>query len=77
MSSTLPPVVTLTCSCCGGEARGRQWINRDLGFGICTRCADWIAGRETVAYILRAYGVRGEHYAVGGSELVGKPVDSN
>lgn len=65
MPPTLPPVVPLTCSCCGGEAHGRQWHNRDLGFGVCTRCSDWIGGRETAEYMVRGYGVRGEHYACG------------
>lgn len=59
MSTALPPVVLLVCSCCGGEAPGRQWHNRDIGYGVCTRCADWIGERKTVEYMLRGYGVWG------------------
>ena len=28
----------LICCCCGNWLTGRQWHNRDKGFGICTRC---------------------------------------
>src|SRR5690554_239123 len=29
----------LRCACCGDMTRGRQWHNRDKGFGLCPRCA--------------------------------------
>lgn len=29
---------TLSCNCCGGAGRGRQWWNRDDGYGICGSC---------------------------------------
>lgn len=54
----------LTCCCCGASTKGRQWWNRDTGFGLCPKCADWIAGRETPEDMERSYGVKGIHYAV-------------
>ncbi len=43
---------------------GRQWWNRDKGFGLCADCivfcgADVAQGEETASY-----GVRGVHYDV-------------
>lgn len=35
-----------TCACCGGDAgKWKQWHNQDKGFGLCRKCADWIAKR--------------------------------
>lgn len=33
-------IMILRCCCCGCETRGRQWWNRDRGFGLCPTCAD-------------------------------------
>lgn len=53
-----------TCSCCGGDAgKFEQWPNRDAGYGLCRKCADWILGRgETPEEFRRCYGVAGIHY---------------
>lgn len=56
------PEIGLTCSCCGGPARGRQWWNRDAGYGLCPKCAEWIATREPASEIRSSYGVAGYHY---------------
>ena len=55
---------TLTCCCCGELTRGRQWHNRDTGFGLCGTCALRIAERETPEYMHECYGIRGEHYGL-------------
>lgn len=55
---------TLTCCCCGEYTKGRQWWNRDQGFGLCDRCADWIGGRESAEEMLSCYGVEGVHYKI-------------
>ena len=68
-----PKVRTLRCAVCDGEARGRQWTNRDLGYGVCVRCADAntarygegdphgsLAGDDTHAL----FGIRGYHFDV-------------
>jgi hypothetical protein len=63
----------LVCACCGSEARGRQWPNRDTGYGVCLRCADantakYGEGDASVGQrgmTTRAlYGVRGYHFDV-------------
>jgi hypothetical protein len=58
------PVRTLTCCCCGETTKGRQWWNRDTGFGICAACITRLAGRETPEDTVSLYGIRGVHYAV-------------
>jgi len=35
-----PRIINLECNCCGGSAPGRQWYNRDDGYGLCVRCGD-------------------------------------
>jgi len=66
----------LTCACCGQSTRGRQWWNRDTGYGVCPRCADDNTKRygEGLAADTKEnpcsqtthalYGVRGYHFAV-------------
>lgn len=57
------PVLTLTCSCCGSSTKGRQWHNRDKGYGICPKCAEWLTlDRETPESMHLNYGVSGYHY---------------
>jgi len=63
-NTNLKPVKRLICSCCGTYTTGRQWFNRDSGYGLCETCADWIAKRESPAAMESAYGKRGIHYAV-------------
>lgn len=59
----LPPIEDLTCCVCGDSTRGRQWWNRDRGYGLCEGCADdpRVMGQEDAA---RLYGERGIHYCV-------------
>ena len=57
-------IVGLTCCCCGEYTKGRQWHNRDTGYGLCAKCADWIATRETPENMLSYYGECGVHYKV-------------
>lgn len=59
---TIKPTQSLTCCCCGDSTRGRQWYNRDTGFGLCSKCAEWIAMRETPEYMQELYGTPNEHY---------------
>lgn len=68
--ATPPPTVglkrprTLTCCCCGTSTRGRQWWNRDTGYGICERCADSEEKSQSPAAVQSCYGHRGVHYAL-------------
>lgn len=55
----------LICCCCGGEAIGRQWRGRDYGYGLCSKCAEWIASNgESEQEMLANYGQPGIHYNV-------------
>jgi len=58
------PVRSMVCCCCGDSARGRQWWNRDTGYGLCVPCADRIEPKETAAEMVELYGQRGYHYGV-------------
>ena len=59
------PIRRLTCCCCGASTYGRQWFNRDTGFGLCVECIPFCERGETPESFERLYGRRGEHYAVG------------
>lgn len=56
------PAVALRCCCCGASTRGRQWFNRDTGYGICTPCVNAEIGH--LAASSPAYGIRGVHFDV-------------
>lgn len=68
------PVRTLQCCCCGAPTRGRQWWNRDKGYGLCAGCidvcrkgfirADHMTDEEADQEMHRSYGVRGIHYDI-------------
>ncbi len=61
----MAPTEQLTCCVCGAYTRGRQWWNRDTGYGICGECVAYVRGRgETEEQIRDYYGVAGVHYAV-------------
>lgn len=51
-----------TCCCCGASTLGRQWWNRDKGFGLCVRCADRIEKKEDAETMENCYGKKGIHY---------------
>lgn len=59
------PVRRLTCCCCGKSTTGRQWWNRDTGFGLCIACVSYCHGRQPAAEFASCYGVAGVHYAIG------------
>lgn len=66
------PIRELACCCCGGIAHGRQWHNRDTGYGICIACIRWFRNdkkkngepRESESEIRDLYGVEGRHFNV-------------
>jgi hypothetical protein len=63
-------VRNLQCCCCGGSTKGRQWWNRDTGYGLCEACADKISARETKEQMRQSYGIAGIHYGIQSSEKV-------
>lgn len=67
--AALPPTQAprprvLECCCCGNGARGRQWHNRDTGYGLCGRCATSIQSRPDYDPddFTSCYGVEGVHW---------------
>ncbi len=61
---TLTKIRRLECCVCGASTRGRQWWNRDTGFGICPPCVKWVSEREQPADMRSLYGEAGVHYDV-------------
>lgn len=60
--TVVPRPCSLLCSCCGSVTRGRQWHNRDKGFGLCARCIDFCSRNTTAEDFRRCYGDRGVHF---------------
>ena len=60
----IPALTTMCCCCCSGVTAGRQWWNRDDGYGFCERCAMEIIPNVQDAELTRDYGVRGYHFDV-------------
>jgi hypothetical protein len=65
------PIRNLECCCCGEATRGRQWWNRDTGYGICSRCIAWLRTpkengqpRESEEQIRDYYGIEGTHFNI-------------
>lgn len=58
------PVQRMLCPCCGGVTRGRQWHNRDIGYGLCVSCIDFCHRNETPERFQSLYGVRGVHFDI-------------
>lgn len=52
----LPRTQDLFCACCGASTRGRQWHNRDDGYGLCPDCIAFVSRNETHENLVRAYG---------------------
>lgn len=59
------PVRSLRCNCCGGDTRGRQWRNRDTGYGMCLDCITFVRKRGMPETEIRdLYGFEGIHWGV-------------
>jgi Zn-finger nucleic acid-binding protein len=64
-------LLNLTCSCCGSSTEGRQWHNRDEGYGLCPKCADWMIGRGESNEVMQSnYGSNGIHWVDSSSEFI-------
>jgi hypothetical protein len=59
------PVRNLECCCCGETTRGRQWWNRDTGYGMCLKCIAYVRSHgDTDEQIHDCYGVEGVHWNI-------------
>lgn len=64
------PVRDLECNCCGGSTRGRQWWNRDTGYGMCVACIAYVRSHGTTEEEIRnLYGIEGIHWGIQSIEL--------
>lgn len=55
----------LYCNCCGAQTRGRQWHNRDTGYGMCTDCIAYVRSKGMPEEeIVDLYGQEGIHWGV-------------
>jgi len=61
----------LSCCCCGASCKGKQWWNRDKGFGFCGKCHTWLKGKGiSDEEIHQDYGVEGLHFHAERKETV-------
>ena len=58
------PVRYLTCACCGSETRGRQWWNRDTGYGLCLNCIKLVSSKISAEEMKSCYGYDGVNYNI-------------
>lgn len=64
------PIRALRCCCCNERTRGRQWCDRNAGYGICLACVELARARYAVDPkrgksedgIRRRYGLEGVHW---------------
>ena len=56
--------VALSCACCGEYCRGKQWWNRDDGYGVCAQCFREEVARSGQIEAERLYGVPGVHHSI-------------
>lgn len=54
----------LICACCGKHTKGRQWYNRDTGYGLCPNCYTWLKERKSDYEIQVSYGHHGIHFCI-------------
>lgn len=55
-------VKVLTCCCCGDCCKGRQWWNRDTGYGACWKCIPYLGKGEDEDGLKNMIGIDGVHY---------------
>lgn len=61
--SRSPPLTPCAVAAAERPRVGRQWWNRDTGYGLCERCAVWLPTRGTTPEEMKElYGERGVHY---------------
>ena len=59
------PIRTLQCCCCGEPTKGRQWWNRDTGYGVCQSCITYARRKGYTEDEIRSlYGVEGIHHSL-------------
>jgi hypothetical protein len=54
----------MTCATCGQPARGKQWWNRDTGYGVCDSCVTEQLETCGKQYVVECYGKPGKHHSM-------------
>lgn len=54
----------LECSVCGKDEIGRQWHNRDNGFGLCSDCVSFASRGYSHDSFQQTYGLEGYHFSI-------------
>lgn len=57
-------IKSLTCCCCGEGTKGRQWYNRDIGYGLCPKCVPYCSKKMDAEEMKSCYGIEGVHYNI-------------
>lgn len=57
-------VENLECSCCSNIEPGRQWQNRDQGFGLCSECVNRVRTCFNNEQFASIFGLEGYHYSL-------------
>lgn len=53
----------LECCCCGSGTLGRQWWNRDTGYGMCPSCIAFVRRKGMSEEEIQCnYGMEGVHW---------------
>ena len=61
----MKPVRSLQCCCCSQETLGRQWWNRDTGYGLCDKCCIFMENNAGEKENMKEnFGIKGVHYAI-------------
>jgi hypothetical protein len=69
----LPIRKNMSCACCGTYTTGRQWGNRDDGYGLCNGCIDdCVTNPNDWLEAGCAYGIPGVHYDIDGAHYRAK-----
>lgn len=55
----------LSCAVCGQPTQGRQWWNRDTGYGVCIEHGEQAVEREGPETTTNLYGRRGFNWDLG------------
>lgn len=57
-------IKTLLCNCCDSYTKGRQYWNRDTGYGICPECAKSQIERYGIESVEFDNGKEGIHFNI-------------
>lgn len=58
------PIRSMSCTCCGGIYKGRQWWNQDNGHGLGDCCIEFVSKRESPERMRELYGEPGVHWGL-------------